>query len=353
MTITEHIANLSAGDELDRLNAAEDLGYAGAAEGISPLVDRLAAEPSRKVRETIFLALDRLVFPEVLARVAALLDSPDAFLRNQAVGLLQRKGETAVPILLVRIHDADPDVRKFVVDIAAGIRSPAVDPIYDAALADPDVNVVIAALEYAGERRMSRLKPVVEDILRTATEPMLLGAAFATLLQIGDEDSWAGIRRRFPTAASVPGTQVGWWVRLLGRFGTVGETEVFHQILGGHYPEAITDTLDALVCFQGRHGPVAITEEFWQLLRDRLHPAAAPGEKLQLLRVMGRLSAPLSVGDFLVAALESEDRLTKLGAIDALRRLGRPELLARLRDRLAVETDAEVAQALAAGGVDK
>jgi hypothetical protein len=340
------IANLSLEDETERINAAEDLGYANCAEAVAALVERLAVEPSRKVRETIFQALERIDNPDVLVRVSALLDSDDAFLRNESIGLLQRKGASAAPVLLARMRDPDPDVRKFVLDTAAGISSPAVEPIYEAAMQDPDINVLIAALEYLGEQRKSRFKSSVEKAFLMATEPMLLCAAFATLLRIGDAASWQAIRRRYPTAASVPNWELGWWIRALGEFGPANDIEVFHDLLRRHDGKVAPDTIDALDRFQVRHGRVQISEEFWQLLRETLQAAMAPEDKLQLFRVVGGFGAPAAIGDYLLALLDQGDQLTKLGAIEGIRRLGRPDLMAPLRNRRAIEPDPEVAQAL-------
>ena len=340
------IAQLALEDEADRINAAEDLGYANVVEAIAPLVDRLAIEPSRKVRETIFLALERIDSPEIPIQVAALLDSDDAFLRNQSIGLLQRKGAAAVPVLLARMHDTDPDVRKFVLDTAAGISSPAVEPIYEAAVQDQDMNVLIAALEHLGGQRKTRFKPAVEQIFLKATEPMLVCAAFATLLEIGDAASWQYIRQRYPTAASVPNWELGWWIRALGEFGPADEIEVFHDILKIHDGKVAPDTIDALERFQVRHGRVEITEEFWKLLRETLQATMAPEDKLQLLRMVGGFGAPASIGDHLVNLLEQSDRVTRLGAIEGIKRLGRADLMSRLREWRSVETDAEVAEAL-------
>lgn len=340
------IANLALEDEADRINAAEDLGYANAAEAIRPLVERLSADPSRKVRETIFLALARIDSPEVPIQVAALLDSDDAFLRNQALGLLQQKGAAAVPVLLARMDDADPDVRKFVLDTAARISSPAVEPIYEAAMQDQDINVRIAALEYLGEQRKSRFKPAVEEIFLKATEPMLVCAAFATLLQIGDAVSWQHIRRRYPTAAVVPNWELGWWIRALGDFGPMGEIEVFHELLRDHDGRIAPDAIDALERFQARHGRVEITQEFWTVLREVIQATLAPEDKLQLLRVLGGFGAPAGIADYLVALLDQGDQLMKLGAIEGIKRLGRPDLVVNLRNRCSAELDAEVAEAL-------
>jgi HEAT repeat protein len=346
MNVQTLIANLAMEDEAERIFAAEDLGYADAAEAIAALVARLAVEPSRKVRETIFLALERIDRPEVRVQMALMLDSDDAFLRNQAIGLLQRKGASSAPVLLARMADADPDVRKFVLDAAAGISSPDVEAIYEAAMRDPDTNVLIAALEHIGQQRKSRFKAVVEEIFLKANEPMLVCAAFATLLQIGDAASWQSIRQRYPTAASVPNWELAWWIRALGEFGPAADIEVFHDLLRTHDGKVAPDTIDALERFQVRHGHVAITERFWQLLRETLQDTLAPEDKLQLLRVAGGFGAPAAIGDYLFALLEQSERVTRLGAIEGIKRLGRPDLMRRLREWRKNEPDAEVAEAL-------
>lgn len=346
MNLEPLIAQLSHHDESERSNAAEDLGYSNAMEAILPLIERLAGEPSRKVRETIFLALGRIESPAVTILVAALLESEDAFLRNQAIGLLQQKGAAAAPALLARMNDADPDVRKFVLDTAAGIASPAVNPIYDAAIRDRDPNVVIAALEYLGAQRMLRFKPDAEKIFLTSVEPMLVCAAFTALLEIGDAASWQCIRQRYPSVTNVPHWQMGWWIRALGEFGAADEIEVFHRLLQGAPREFPRDTIDALERFQDRHGHVSISEGFWQDLRDLAKIPMAPENKFQLLRVFGGFGAPPGIGEHLLAMLEQGDRLTKLGAIKGLARLGRPDLLAKMLARGNLETDSEVVEAL-------
>jgi hypothetical protein len=91
---------------------------------------------------------------------------------------------------------------------------------------------------------------------------------------------------------------------------------------------------------------VPISEEFWEVLRALAKIQMAPEDKFQLLRVVGGFGAPVSIGEHLLAMLEQGDRLTKLGAIKGLARLGRPDLLARMLARIGLETDPEVAEAL-------
>jgi hypothetical protein len=349
MTIQTLITNLACDDETERIIAAEDLGYANAEEAILPLVERLPAEPSRKVRETIFLALERIDNPAVMPPVVALLESDDAFLRNQAVALLQHKGSAPVAILLKKMREADADVRKFALDAAAGIASPEVEPIFDAAMGDPDINIVIAALEYLGEQRKVRFKAKVEELFLQATEPMLVCAAFSTLLQIGDGDSWLCICRRYPNLESVPSWQLGWWIRALGDFAVEGDIEVFHQILRSHEGNVAQDTIDALERFQIRHGRVKISDNFWKVLQTLIEGSLAPQDKLQVLRIIGGFGGPAAIADYLVASTNSADRIVKLGAIEGIKRLERPDLIERLMIQRRAETDAEIIEALSGG----
>jgi HEAT repeat protein len=346
MKVQTLIANLTADDEAARIDAADDLGHAGASEAIAPLVERLAVETSRKVRETIFLALERIDHPDVPIQVVAMLGGEDPFLRNQTVGLLQRKGASAVPVLVESMRSADPDVRKFALDAAAGISDAAVHPIYESALRDPDINILIAALEYLGEQRLGGFKNAVEEIFLAATQPMLVCAAFSALLQIGDATSWNCIRQRYPSAATVPNWQLGWWLRALGDFGPATDTEVFHEILRNHDGKVARDAVDALARFQARHRRVEISGEFWATLRRMLETEMPPEDRLQLLRVLGGFGAPAEIADYLAARLADGDRWTKLGAIEGLNRLGRPDLTSQWRDRCGKVMDAEVAEAL-------
>ena len=175
---------------------------------------------------------------------------------------------------------------------------------------------------------------------------MLVCAAFATLLQIGDDASWQIIRQRYPTAASVPAWELGWWISALGEYGAAAEIEVFHEILKEHDGKVASETIDALERFQIRHGRVEITGEFWKLFQELLQDGLPAEDKLQLLRVVGGFGGPPAIGDFRASLLSHADRLTKLGAIEGLKRLGRPDLMVQLRDWRGQESDAEIIEAL-------
>jgi hypothetical protein len=125
---------------------------------------------------------------------------------------------------------------------------------------------------------------------------------------------------------------------------------VFQELLQLHDKNVARDNIiDALERFQVRHGRVQISEQFWTLLQELLQENLAPEVKLQLLRVAGGFAEPPAIGDFLVALLAQNDRTIKLGAIEGIKRLARPDLLASLRERSRLELDSEIAEALGEG----
>jgi HEAT repeat protein len=139
---------LSSEDESTRAFAAEDAGFENRSDCVSTLANRLPMESSRFVREAIFSALARISDPSVCDAVIPLLRSEDVFLRNACVALLQQKGNAALDILEPLASDADPDVRKLVLDAVSTMQSPRVDKALSRALNDPEINVRIAAVEY-------------------------------------------------------------------------------------------------------------------------------------------------------------------------------------------------------------
>lgn len=346
METRELINCLNSPEETERIYAAEDLGYAHESEALEPLLGHLSLEPSRKVREAIFLALERIESPRAPGKIAELFGSGDAFLRNQAVVLLQKKGPSAIPVLMVKMRDPDAGIRKLALDTAAGIGHASTEPIYEMAMRDPDINVLIAALEYLGNQKMSRFRKWVEQVFLTAQEPMVVSAALSTLSKIGDDGSWECIRRRYPSPARVPNWEISWWVRGLGSFGGANEVELFHEILVRHDGRVAGDAIDALEQFEERHGPLPISQAFWQTLQEMLKHPLETGDKLQLLRLLGGFSAPDEIGPFLLKLLGESDPVIKLGAIEGIKRRGQPNLLEAMRQKMKGETNPEIREVL-------
>lgn len=129
---------------------------------------RLLGRPNREALEAALAALGDRSWRVRKAAVDAIVAHPDrsaalegliaglraeanAGERNSAAEALVRIGGAATPALLERITDADPDVRKFVVDVLGEIAEPQSVPALVGALSDGDENVRAAAAEALGK----------------------------------------------------------------------------------------------------------------------------------------------------------------------------------------------------------
>ncbi len=212
--IEEHIATLQAEDETDRCYAAEDLSYIHDPRVVEPLIERLKIDQSRIVKEALIVALERLPIPEVLEPLAKLFDHEDPFVRNGAVGILQKKGALAIPMLLQKLSDPDPDIRKFALDTLTIIELDLANNIYGKALNDEDINIKITAVEYVGTQRKTQFKPLVEKIFLDSQSSMLTSVCLQALLWIGDETSVKIILHKYPEESQVPSIFKETWKNL-------------------------------------------------------------------------------------------------------------------------------------------
>ena len=345
-SLNEYMEKLDSPDEAERIYAAEDVGYYNAPEGVPPLLERLGQEPSRAVRDAIFQALIRIDADASIEGSVRLLESEDPQIRNQAVDLLRRKGARSVPFLNTAMRNGGKDLRKFVLDVLIGVQASGVEAIYEAALSDPDPNVVITAVENLGRTRATEFRRRIEDLLETGLHPMLVGACLEALAGIGDNSSLAAIRRRFPDLAAMPDFFLAPCLKALGALGAATEFAEVTGLLAVRGPQLRPAILGALVAIHQRHPAEAHDEDLLPDLRAVVDSGCPPLCRYQAARALGFLSSRDDAYRFLVSCLSSPERLVRLGAIESLRGARRPGLQDVLNARAAEETDEEVLQAL-------
>jgi HEAT repeat protein len=260
MNVNELVNALNGPDETDRIYAAQDLGDAGDAHSVSALASRLAVESSRAVKEAIFSALGRIHDDSLIPTVISLVEVDDAFVRNEAVRLLGRRGDEAVPALARAIDSQDPDVRKFALDAVSTIDSGLKNDIYRRLLLDKDINLVITVVEHIGREAKVALKANVEAVLEEAKHPMLISACVDALGQIGDVGSLDAIYRKLG-GDNVKEFQAPGLIRAIGHLGCNVQGELLSGLLV-RFPEALADTgLDAIEALSRRASmPVASPE---------------------------------------------------------------------------------------------
>jgi HEAT repeat protein len=307
----------------------------------------LDKEPSRAVRDAIFQALIRIEADASIEGCIRLLASEDPQIRNQAVDVLRHKGAQAVPFLSAVMRDGDKDVRKLVLDVLSGIQAIGADAIYEAALTDQDPNVIITAVENLGRTRATQFRRRIEELLLADIHPMLAGACVEALAGIGDEQSLAAIRGRFPNLTEMPDFFLVSCLKAIGALGSAREFVEVVNLLAVRGPHLRPAILGALVAIHQRNPAEAHDEDLLPALQPMVDEGDSPLCRYQAVRALGFLSSRGDVYAFLVACLASPERMVRLGAIESLRRAPHPGLPDVLAARAKRETDEEILLALA------
>lgn len=340
------IEKLDDADEAERIYAAEDIGYLNAADGVPALVERLGKETSRAVHDAIFQALTRIDAEAAIKGCAGLLANEDPEIRNRAVEALRSKGEASVPFLNAVMQAGDKDLRKLVLDVLSGVQAPSADDIYEAALTDPDPNVIITAVENLGKIRSPRFRCRIEELLLAGSHPMLTGACLEALGAIGNELSLAALRRRFPELGNVPGFLLASCIKAIGALGTATDFMEVATLLGVCDTHLRPTVLSALMAIHQRHPSQSSDEHLFPVLRSMIENGDPALWRYQAVRALRYLTLRDDVYSLLISCLSSPERLIRLGAIESLRFLQPSGLEKVLSERALQEADGEVQQAL-------
>lgn len=181
---------LRAAEEHERLYAVDEALAAGEPSWGGALAGRLAEEKSPAVRDALVFALQRLESAGAYPTLFTLFASSDASLRNSAVAVFGSYRREAVRYLSGRYADAPVDARKLILDALSRTGLPDALPVVRQALLDPDVNVRIAAIEYAGVLQDRKSIPQLRELFRGSAEPMLRTAVLDAL---SDLDAWTDL----------------------------------------------------------------------------------------------------------------------------------------------------------------
>jgi HEAT repeat protein len=338
-----HILDSSA--EAERLYAAEDIGFLNDAEAVPALLARLPKESSRAVRDAMFQSLTRIDAGAAMEGCVGLLESEDAQIRNQAVKVLRHKGVASIPLLTSAMRQGDKDVRKLVLDVLSGFAADGAEVIYEMALADPDANVVITAVENLGRMQCGLFQGRIESLLFTADHPMLAAACLESLAGIGHEFSIAAIRQRFPDLAALPDFLLVPCLKAEASFGDEREFAEIAGLLATRKARFHPAILGALGAIGHRHPQAVQSAGAVPALIAVAEGRGAPLCRYEAVRILGALSSRSDVLSFLIGCLANAESMVRLAAVEALRRAEQPGLQELLNSVAKKETDQEVLQA--------
>jgi len=178
------IAGLSDPDPLVRRWSARDLvQIPNAAEA---LVARLPLEDEISVLDVILTTLTCIGDETAVAGLVECLRSEDARLRNAAIEAMQQLPNEVAPLMGRLLHDTNPDVRIFSVNVLESLRHPQVEAwLIEVISGDPLVNVCATAVDLLGEVGSEAARqPLLDLKLRFADEPYIQFATDLALKRI-------------------------------------------------------------------------------------------------------------------------------------------------------------------------
>jgi hypothetical protein len=315
-SLLEYAQKLASNEEVERRYAVEDIGYLNTSAGVAVLISRLAVEQSQSVLEAIFQALIRMDGEAPIASAVALLASESPLIRNEAVSVLRRKGERAVPFLEPLMHHGDKELRKLVLDVLAGTYAGGAEDLYAAALRDSDPNVVITAVENLGRLHAEKFHRDIESLLANEQDPMLTAACLEALAGLANPSSLPVIRRRFPELAALPDYLLIPCLRAIGAVGAAPDFAEMGSLLPARRPSVQSAALGAMLAIAEREGTPTTADPLLATLQEIIRTNPLPLCQYQATQLLGLWAARADVKAFLIQCSQSPEPLVRLAAED-------------------------------------
>jgi HEAT repeat protein len=169
------------------------------------------------VQEAADSSLRKIGGPETVQAVLPLLRSDEAPVRNLSMDILREVGSQDLPSLIALIHDDDADIRIFVADILGSTDSVmAVQPLCDALLRDPEVNVRYQAAVSLGELGKAEAAPCLNKAIED--EEWVQYSVIEALTKIGHSSSVGALIKALDHASDLVASMI---IDSLGDLGDI------------------------------------------------------------------------------------------------------------------------------------
>lgn len=169
------------------------------------------------IQEAADSSLRKIGGKDTVQAVLPLLRSDDAPVRNLSMDILREVGSQDITSLIELIHDEDADIRIFVSDILGSTNNLlAVEPLCDALLKDPEVNVRYQAAVSLGELRKEEAAPCLNQAIND--EEWVQYSVIEALTKIGHSSSVNAMVKALDSASDLVASMI---IDSLGEMGNV------------------------------------------------------------------------------------------------------------------------------------
>jgi len=213
---TEYLALLKSDDKEVVRDSAFRAGEENCVEVVEALAELLTTN-HLGIQEAADSSLRKIGGKETVRAVLPLLRSDEAPVRNLSMDILREVGNQDLSSIIELIHDDDADIRIFIADILGSTDSLlAVEPLCDALLKDPEVNVRYQAAVSLGELRMEEAAPCLNKAI--SDEEWVQYSVIEALTKIGHSSSVDAMVKALDKASDLVASMI---IDSLGEMGNV------------------------------------------------------------------------------------------------------------------------------------
>lgn len=213
---TEYLTLLKSDDKEIVREGAFRAGEANCIEAVDMLAELLRTN-HLGIQEAADSSLRKIGGKETVLAVLPLLRSDEAPVRNLSMDILREVGSQDMASLVMLIHDEDPDIRIFASDILGSTDSLlAVEPLCEALLKDPEVNVRYQAAVSLGELGKEEAAQCLNKAI--ADEEWVQYSVIEALTKIGHASSVDAMVKALDKASDLVASMI---IDSLGEMGNV------------------------------------------------------------------------------------------------------------------------------------
>ncbi|MEN6348482.1 MAG: hypothetical protein ABFD08_03655 [Syntrophomonas sp.] len=341
----ELIKGLSSEDERERAFAVEDIVFEGIPGAIDLLVEHLKVEKSRFVREVVINNLKTIPGQELIEKLIPLLRSDDAFIRNSIIDIISEQDELAVSLLKPLIKDSDKDVRKFAIDILFQLKSYHSMELIAETLDDPDINMLITAVEYLGRLEARNFASNINQLFMKTNSILLRCTCLEALAVIGNKESIEVVAERYSDHNSIGDLELYSFLKFLAGQGNESHLPFAVSLIKSKGKLMAKEIINAVERVLERakieYLPPGIVEELAYFINSDINDI----NKYELLLLLGQFKNS-EIESLLLTFLDSQDKLPRLGAIEALGLFGSKKGLVILDGLRIKEEDEDILEAI-------
>jgi len=285
-------------------------------EIIEILFDIYKNNKNEFIRERIFEIFKRINNDWINNKLVELFSSDDPYLRNSAIEILQTKDDSILDLLYKKLDSDDKDIRKLVIDTAAGFDKDKIIDIFKKALNDKDINVVIAAVEYIGNIKIEELGENIFNIFIKSDNPMLKVVSLEALSKIGKACCIDDIKEYF-RKNGIDELYLFPYLKLISSVGDFKDILDLLDFLDINNQSYVNELVNAIENIIERKQIKELPEEVFDLLTRFYQSDIQSINKYEILELLVNYGDK-KTKEYVKEALNSDDKILIMGALEII-----------------------------------